>query len=100
MTDKSALSETFKHCQEVINGDNLLNIAEQRVVKGYWGTAPTGRPHIAYLFPILHISRLIKAGVKMNACNAFQKAILKIVSLKQDVRKQNLVVYDIGQVSK
>ena len=76
MTDKSALSETFKHCQEVINGDNLLNIAEQRVVKGYWGTAPTGRPHIAYLFPILHISRLIKAGVKMTVLIADYHAAL------------------------
>ena len=76
MTDKNELLNTFKYCQEVINGDNLINIAEKRAVKGYWGTAPTGRPHIAYLFPIIHISRLIKAGADMTILIADYHAAL------------------------
>ncbi len=32
----------------------------------YWGTAPTGRPHVGYFLPILKISDLLKAGFKVK----------------------------------
>jgi tyrosyl-tRNA synthetase len=69
-------TDMFKHCQEVINKDNLQAIAKERPLKGYWGTAPTGRPHIAYLFPILSISRMVKAGCKMTILIADYHAAL------------------------
>lgn len=77
MTDKNALRQSLSYCQEVIGGDYLLELANQeRQLKGYWGTAPTGRPHIAYLFPILNISRLLKAGVDMTILVADYHAAL------------------------
>jgi len=78
MSDIEKLKDALEHCQEVINKDNLLTLANTpgRQLKGYWGTAPTGRPHIAYLFPILHISRLVKAGVKMTILVADYHAAL------------------------
>lgn len=76
MTDKEQLRKTFNYCQETINSDNLLEIADKRQVVGYWGTAPTGRPHIAYLSGILNISRLVKAGVKMTVLIADYHATL------------------------
>lgn len=78
MTDIEKLQDALGHCQEIINKDSLLELAETagRQLKGYWGTAPTGRPHIAYLFPILHISRLVKAGVKMTILVADYHAAL------------------------
>ena len=72
----SKLQECFNYCQEIINGENLLEIEKYRNVRGYWGTAPTGKPHIAYMFPILHISRLIKAGVNMTILIADYHAAL------------------------
>lgn len=42
----------------------LLKEKKQPVV--YWGTAPTGRPHIGYLFPALKMADLIKAGFKLK----------------------------------
>jgi tyrosyl-tRNA synthetase len=78
MTDKAALERTFEYCQEIIGKDYLLKLTEEseRPIKGYWGTAPTGRPHVAYLFPILHIARLVKAGVKMTILIADYHAAL------------------------
>ncbi len=66
----------LKHTQEVHNLDNLKAIATERQLKGYWGTAPTGRPHVAYLFPILAISRMIKAGCNMTVMFADYHAAL------------------------
>lgn len=66
----------YKHCQEVINREHLLGLAEERPLNGYWGTAPTGRPHIAYLFPILSIARMIRAGCNMTILIADYHAAL------------------------
>lgn len=43
---------------------NLLKEKKQPVV--YWGTAPTGAPHIGYLLPMLKIADLLKAGFKVK----------------------------------
>lgn len=32
----------------------------------YWGTAPTGKPHVGYLIPFLKIADLLKAGFKVK----------------------------------
>lgn len=76
MTDKQALQKALLYCQEVIGQSYLLELTKERALKGYWGTAPTGRPHVAYLFPVLNISQLVKAGVKMTILVADYHAAL------------------------
>jgi tyrosyl-tRNA synthetase len=43
---------------------DLLKKKETPVV--YWGTAPTGRPHVGYFLPALKIADLLKAGFKVK----------------------------------
>ncbi len=43
---------------------NLLKTKKKPVV--YWGTAPTGKPHIAYFLPALKIADFLKAGFKVK----------------------------------
>lgn len=56
-----------RNTQEIIGEDDL-----KKLLKGkkkpvvYWGTAPTGRPHVGYLLPALKIADLIKAGFKVK----------------------------------
>ncbi|KAJ9098024.1 hypothetical protein QFC20_006055 [Naganishia adeliensis] len=38
-----------------------------QVVKCYWGTAPTGRPHLGYFVPLTKIADFLKAGVAIHA---------------------------------
>ncbi len=56
--------ELIKRNTEEIIGEEelkkLLNKKKRPVV--YWGTAPTGKPHIGYLLPALKIADLLKAG--------------------------------------
>ncbi len=47
---------------EVIGEQELINIIQERDLKLYWGTAPTGKPHIGYLKPLFKICQFLKAG--------------------------------------
>jgi tyrosyl-tRNA synthetase len=52
---------------EIISEQELKKLlAEKKQPVIYWGTAPTGRPHIGYLFPALKMADLIRAGFKLK----------------------------------
>lgn len=48
--------------QEVLQKDTLETILKERNLKIYWGTATTGRPHVAYFVPMAKIADFLKAG--------------------------------------
>ncbi len=48
---------------EIIGEEDLKKLLkEKKKPVVYWGTAPTGRPHVGYFFPALKIADLLKAG--------------------------------------
>jgi len=52
-----------RNTQEIIGEEELKKLLKSKkkpVV--YWGTAPTGRPHVGYFLPALKIADLLKAG--------------------------------------
>ena len=52
--------------QEVLGETELKKILKERDVKVYWGTATTGRPHIAYFVPMAKIADLLQAGCEVS----------------------------------
>lgn len=66
----------FKHCSELVNPERLRVLSRDKQLHGYWGTAPTGKPHVAYLVPILCLSRMIRAGCKITIMIANYHAAL------------------------
>lgn len=71
MVKELSIEEKFnlikRNTEEIIGEDELkelLKTKKKPVV--YWGTATTSRPHIAYLFPMLKIADLLKAGFKVK----------------------------------
>jgi len=53
--------------QEVLGGETIKTIlAEGRTPKCYWGTAPTGRPHIGYFVPLMKIADFLRADVEVT----------------------------------
>src|SRR4030042_1444888 len=56
-----------RNTAEILGEDELkkLLIKKKKPVI-YWGTAPTGKPHIGYFFPALKIADLLKAGFKVK----------------------------------
>lgn len=55
-----------RNLQEVLGEDKLDTILKERDLKIYWGTATTGRPHIAYFVPISKIADYLKAGCEVK----------------------------------
>lgn len=55
-----------RNLQEVLGEDRLTEILKQRDLKIYWGTATTGRPHVAYFVPMSKIADFLKAGCEVT----------------------------------
>jgi len=55
-----------RNLQEVIGQQELSKIMKERALKLYWGTATTGKPHIAYFVPISKIADFLKAGCEVT----------------------------------
>ncbi|KAF8063598.1 tyrosine tRNA ligase [Lyophyllum atratum] len=66
-----------RRLQEVLGGDSIKAIlAEGRAPKCYWGTAPTGRPHIGYFVALTKIADFLRAGVEVKILLADVHAFL------------------------
>jgi tyrosyl-tRNA synthetase len=56
MTTMTTYDFLTRHIEEVIGAEELKQkITESKTLRVYWGTAPTGPPHVAYLLPLLKI---------------------------------------------
>ena len=61
MDAEEKLKIITRNLDEVVGIDDLKELLKERDLKVYWGTAPTGKPHIAYLLPILKIADFLDA---------------------------------------
>ncbi len=56
-----------RNTEEIIGEDELRKLlTEKKEPVVYWGTAPTGLPHVGYFLPILKIADFLKAGFKVK----------------------------------
>ncbi|XP_015835742.2 tyrosine--tRNA ligase, cytoplasmic [Tribolium castaneum] len=55
-----------RNLQEVLGESKIKTILSQRDLKIYWGTATTGKPHIAYFVPMSKIADFLRAGVEVT----------------------------------
>jgi tyrosyl-tRNA synthetase len=74
-----------RNLQEVVDEDKLKTILQNRSLKVYWGTAPTGRPHIGYFVPMFKIRDLLNAGCEVTILLADVHAFLD--NLKSSVQQ-------------
>jgi len=50
----------------VIGEEKLRGILRERDLRIYWGTATTGKPHVAYFVPMSKIADFLKAGCEVS----------------------------------
>jgi len=55
-----------KNLEEVLGEDRIAEVLKQRDLKIYWGTATTGKPHVAYFLPMIKIGDFLKAGCEVT----------------------------------
>ncbi|KAF7684622.1 Tyrosine--tRNA ligase, cytoplasmic [Astathelohania contejeani] len=92
MVDKFNL--ITRNLQEIIGESELKEILSTRPLSIYWGTAPTGRPHIAYFVPILKIADFLKAGCKVKILLADIHAMLDNLKSSFDLVKYRTEYYE------
>ncbi len=67
MDMKKRLELIRRNTAEIIGDEEIEKLLRgNRKPTAYWGTMPTGSPHIAYYFPFLKVADLLKAGVKVK----------------------------------
>ena len=54
-----------RNLQEVLGDEKITEILSKRDLKLYWGTATTGKPHVAYFLPMSKIGDFLKAGCEV-----------------------------------
>lgn len=55
-----------RNLQEYLGEDKLKQVLKERELKVYWGTATTGKPHVAYFVPMSKIADFLKAGCEVT----------------------------------
>ncbi|XP_037933333.1 tyrosine--tRNA ligase, cytoplasmic-like [Teleopsis dalmanni] len=55
-----------RNLQEVLGEEKLNTILKERDLKIYWGTATTGKPHVAYFVPMCKVADFLKAGCEVT----------------------------------
>ncbi|MGE0792975.1 MAG: tyrosine--tRNA ligase [Candidatus Woesearchaeota archaeon] len=62
MTPEEKFNLITRNLQEVVDEEKLKEILKTRDLKLYWGTAPTGKPHVGYFVPMFKIRDFLNAG--------------------------------------
>ncbi|KAH9412243.1 tyrosine tRNA ligase [Ordospora pajunii] len=83
-----------RNLQEVIGREELVSIAEKRDLSVYWGTAITGKPHIAYLVPLLKIKDFVDAGCRVKILFADIHGFLDNLKAPIEKIKHRCVYYE------
>ncbi|MBW3020274.1 tyrosine--tRNA ligase [Candidatus Woesearchaeota archaeon] len=83
-----------KHLQEVVGVDELQALLKERDLKVYWGTAPTGKPHIGYFVPVRKIGDLLKAGCEVTILFADLHAFLDNQKAPYELLEQRTEYYE------
>eukprot|EP00013_Stygamoeba_regulata_P004802 CAMPEP_0177632126 /NCGR_PEP_ID=MMETSP0447-20121125/2121_1 /TAXON_ID=0 /ORGANISM="Stygamoeba regulata, Strain BSH-02190019" /LENGTH=552 /DNA_ID=CAMNT_0019133665 /DNA_START=10 /DNA_END=1668 /DNA_ORIENTATION=+ len=65
-----------RNLQEVVGEDSLKELLKERDLELYWGTATTGRPHIAYFVPMCKLADFLRAGCHVTVLFADLHAYL------------------------
>ncbi|XP_046910617.2 LOW QUALITY PROTEIN: tyrosyl-tRNA synthetase [Dermatophagoides farinae] len=98
MSQESSSEEKFqlisRNVQEILGEDRMKEILKQRDLKIYWGTATTGKPHIAYFVPLCKMSDFLKAGCQVTILFADLHAYLDNMKAPWELLKHRTEYYE------
>lgn len=66
MGPEEKLKLITRRLHEVLQQDMLESIVKARNLRIYWGTATTGRPHVAYFVPMAKIADFLRANCEVT----------------------------------
>jgi len=84
-----------RNLQEVLGGEEIKKILNERDLKLYWGTAPTGKPHVGYLVPVSKIADFLAAGCNVTVLFANLHAYLDNMKAPWELLKYRTEYYQV-----
>lgn len=80
---------------EIIGEAELIEkLKSGKPLKVYWGTSPTGKPHIGYFLPLIKIAQLVKAGCEITILFADLHAYLDAMKTSWDLLELRTKYYE------
>ncbi|KAM9738519.1 tyrosine--tRNA ligase, cytoplasmic isoform 2-T2 [Menidia menidia] len=76
LSPEEKFSLITRNLQEVLGEEKLKQVLQERELKVYWGTATTGKPHVAYFVPMSKIADFLRAGCEVTVLFADLHAYL------------------------
>lgn len=70
-----------RNLQEYLGDEKLTSILKERDLKIYWGTATTGKPHVAYFVPMSKVADFLRAGCEVSVRILFTNKPNKITKI-------------------
>jgi tyrosyl-tRNA synthetase len=55
-----------RNLQEVLGEDKMITLLKERDLRIYWGTATTGKPHVAYFVPMAKLADFLRAQCEVS----------------------------------
>lgn len=85
-----------KDLQEVLNAQIIKDVLEknERPLRIYWGTAPTGKPHCGYFVPMIKLAHFLKAGCDVTVLIADLHAYLDNMKAPLEVVEYRAKYYE------
>ncbi|XP_039595462.1 tyrosine--tRNA ligase, cytoplasmic [Polypterus senegalus] len=83
-----------RNLQEVLGEDKLKEILKEKDLRIYWGTATTGKPHVAYFVPMSKIADFLKAGCEVTILFADLHAYLDNMKAPWDLLELRTKYYE------
>lgn len=69
--------------QEVLGEEKVKQVLQERALRVYWGTATTGKPHVAYFVPMSKIADFLRAGCEVGVAELTMVLFVVAIKLKQ-----------------
>ena len=85
-----------KNLQEVLGDEELKQkLSNDEQLKIYWGTSPTGKPHVGYLVPLIKLAHFLKAGCRVIVLFADLHAYLDSMKSTWDLLEYRTTYYEV-----
>ncbi|KAJ1921762.1 Tyrosine--tRNA ligase cytoplasmic [Mycoemilia scoparia] len=94
MTPEEKYNLITRNLEETLGSEELKKILQERDISLYWGTAPTGKPHIGYFVPMVKLADFLRAGCHVKVLLADIHAFLDNLKAPIDLVKMRTVYYE------
>jgi len=82
-----------RNLEEVVGVEDIKKVLAERSLRVYWGTATTGKPHIAYFVPMSKIADFLRAGCEVQILFADLHAYLDNMKSPWELIDHRVVYY-------